>query len=374
LERSFLHSYLEAFKTIEGWFSYDAALLFMAYNELISRSGIAGDVLEIGVHHGLSAIAAASLRGDGSRFYAVDLFEKMQNQNVSNSGSGHRGTFESNLKRFHPDTSFLHVISGPSTVLSAAKLGIRFSFCHIDGGHSREETFHDIRLCNSLLMAGGILALDDYFNPQYPGVSEGAVQFMLGHPDALRPLAIGYQKVLFQKLPASRDLNQQFRMAFPHVCYTTVQLWDQPALLITDVLRSHLDLQSSTPKRLVRLGAVRRAKIASALPQIDAPCGERVRLAVTVTNVSSEVFPGGEGVFGLSYHLLSASGEVLSHDNERAWLITPLNPGESQSVSLSVHTPSQGGTYQLEIDLVWEQVMWFKDVGNPTELVSLRVQ
>jgi hypothetical protein len=374
LERSFLHSYLEAFKTIEGWFSYDAALLFMAYNELISQRGIAGDVLEIGVHHGLSAIAVASLRGDENRFYAVDLFEKMQIRNVSNSGSGHRGTFESNLNRFHPDTSFLHVISGPSTVLSAAKLGTRFSFCHIDGGHSREETYHDIQLCHSILMSGGILALDDYFNPQFPGVSEGAAQFMLEHTDALRPLAIGYQKVLFQKLPTSRDLNQQFRIAFPQVGYTPVQLWDQPTLLITDVLRSHLDLQSSTPKRLVGLGAVRRAKIASVLPQIDAPCGEPVRLPVTVTNVSSEVFPAGEGVFGLSYHLLSASGDVLSHDNERTWLMTSLKPGESQNIYLLVHTPSQAGTYQLEIDLVWEQVMWFKDVGNPTELVLLRVQ
>ncbi|HEY7387633.1 MAG TPA: class I SAM-dependent methyltransferase [Bryobacteraceae bacterium] len=374
MERSFLHSYLEAFKTIEGWFSYDAALLFMAYNELLSQCGVAGDVLEIGVHHGLSAIAVASLCGDGNCFYAVDLFERMQGRNVSNSGSGHRGAFERNLKRFYPDTSFLHVISGPSTALNAGKLGTRFSFCHIDGGHSREETYHDIKLCHSILMSGGILALDDYFNPQFPGVSEGAVQFLLGHPDALQPLAIGYQKVLFQKLPAPRDLNQQFRMAFPQVGSKTVQLWDQPTLLISDVLRSHIDLQSSTPKRLVRLGAVPRAKIDSALPQVDAPCGEPVRLPVTVTNVSSEVFPAGEGVFGLSYHLLSASGEVLSHDNERAWLMTSLKPGESQNIYLPVHTPSQAGAYQLEIDLVWEQVMWFKDVGNPTELVPLRVQ
>ncbi|HLI82757.1 MAG TPA: hypothetical protein VKV17_02505 [Bryobacteraceae bacterium] len=133
-------------------------------------------------------------------------------------------------------------------------------------------------------------------------------------------------------------------------------LWDQPAVLIGGVLRSQLDLQSSTPKRLVRRGAVQRAKIAAADRQVEARCSQLVRLRVTVTNVSSEGFPAGEGVFGLSYHLLSASGEVLRHDNERAWLTTPLQPGESQDVDLAVHTPSEAGAYQLEIDLVWEQV------------------
>ena len=64
---AFLESYFGAFDRIEGWFSRDAALMFMACNEVMAAHGVAGDVLEIGVHHGLSTIALAAMRGDGAR-------------------------------------------------------------------------------------------------------------------------------------------------------------------------------------------------------------------------------------------------------------------------------------------------------------------
>jgi hypothetical protein len=65
---------------------------------------------------------------------------------------------------------------------------------------------------------------------------------------------------------------------------------------------------------------------------------------------------------------------MLSHDNDRAWILDPLRPGDARTVALDVHAPSTPGRYKLEIDLVWEQVMWFKDVGNPTAVVQLIVQ
>ncbi|MGP0072896.1 MAG: hypothetical protein ACLPWF_13305 [Bryobacteraceae bacterium] len=69
--QSFLQKYLQAFQRIEGWFSYDAALMFMAYNQLLASRGIAANVLEIGAHHGLSSIAVATLRAPGANFYVV---------------------------------------------------------------------------------------------------------------------------------------------------------------------------------------------------------------------------------------------------------------------------------------------------------------
>lgn len=50
----------------------------MACNQLISEAGVSGDTLEIGVYFGLSAIAVAALRGRGRRFYAIDLFERLE--------------------------------------------------------------------------------------------------------------------------------------------------------------------------------------------------------------------------------------------------------------------------------------------------------
>ena len=75
---AFLESYFGAFDRIEGWFSRDAALMFMAYSEVVAAHGVTGDVLEIGVHHGLSTLALAAMRGEGARLVAVDLFDELQ--------------------------------------------------------------------------------------------------------------------------------------------------------------------------------------------------------------------------------------------------------------------------------------------------------
>jgi hypothetical protein len=374
LEKSFLQTYLEAFNRIQGWFQFDAALMFMAYNQLLARRGIAGHVLEIGVQHGLSAIGIAALRQPGKLFYAIDLFEELQASNISGSGRGDRRLFKQNMEMFYPDTSFMRVIARPSKDLTPNDLGSGFSFCHIDGGHTRQETYADLCLCHALLSPGGLLALDDYFNPEHPGVCEGAVEFMLNHRNALRPLAIGYGKVLFQKLPVAFDLNARFDEAFSGVNCKIVRLWDTPSKVFPPVLRSHFDLNASTSQRFITLGQLgARATFAPECKEIRAQCDETVTLSVVVANTSAEIFPSGERIFGLSYHLLSTSGEVLRHDNARAWFTTPMRPGDTQTVALVVATPPVPGDYQIEIDLVWEQVMWFKDVGNPPALVKLAV-
>ncbi len=375
LRRGFLLDYLDAFHRIQGWFSFDAALLFMAYHQPLARRGVSGRVLEIGVHHGLSTIALAALRPPGEPLHAVDLFETMQERNVSRSGAGHRAVFESNMREFFPDLSFLHILARGSADLKPRDLGKgTFSFCHIDGGHSRQETFSDLELCHALLLPGGVLALDDYFNPLYPGVSEGAVEFLLRHPKALRPLAIGFNKTLFQKLPAPAGLNEELLQTFPAASTKPVTLWDGAALLFTAPFRSCVDLHASTPRNLQPAGDTPpRALFEPAAATLQAPAGSTIGLPVALTNTSPDVFPHGPGVFGLSYHLLTATGQTLRHDNARAYLPEPLAPGERAIITLIIDAPAERGDYQIEIDLIWEGVFWFRDIGNPTAFIPLAV-
>ena len=70
-------------------------------------------------------------------------------------------------------------------------------------------------------MPGGLLALDDYFNPAFPGVCEGAIKFWLAHDGALTPVAAAFNKVLFQKPPAPLDLNAAFDRRFPYIPHKT---------------------------------------------------------------------------------------------------------------------------------------------------------
>jgi hypothetical protein len=374
MARNFLESYLHAMPAIEGWFSFDAALMFMAYHQLLTQRGVSGDVLEIGVHHGLSTIALAALRAPDANVYAVDLFQELQGQNISGSGGGNRDVFEGNLRRFFPEMRFLRVLSCASSQLTAERFERPFSFCHIDGGHSVDETCHDLELCHDILAEGGLLALDDYFNPEFPGVCEGAIKFAGRRPGAVRPLAIGFNKVLLQKTSTRVDLNAEFTMRFPAVPRKTVSFWDSPTPLFSTPFRFNFDLQASSPRSLVPIpdGGLEAVLTASPKTCTTKP-SETMPVTVTVSNPSKRVLGGGAGVLGVSYHLFGEDGEMLQYDNARVYLTQPLPPGERRVVTLPVQSPQLPGIYLVEIDLVWEGVTWFKEVGNTPPTLRMTV-
>ena len=373
MKPGFLKSYLDAFPSIQGFFSFDAALMFMAYNELTRADGVSGDTLEIGVHHGLSAITIGSLAGEGHRFVAVDLFEK-QDSNRSRSGAGDRKLFMENMQNFFEDLGFIEVIAGSSSELQPEMLGSQFSFCHIDGGHSPEETYHDLHLCSSILMSGGLLALDDYFNPSFPGVSEGAVQFKLERGETLKPIAIGFNKVLFQKTPAPGELNETFASTFKRIPAQQAVLWGTPVNYFTSSLLPFFDLQNSRDCLVLKDEPDVAASFEPQATRIEAGPAELLRVPVTVQNRSGAPFPHGNATFGLSYHLLSSEGEVLKFDNTRSYFEAPLQPDSNLTVDLCIHAPVERGSYLLELDLVWEGMRWFKEKGNPTCTVELIVR
>jgi Methyltransferase domain len=368
---SFLQKYLLAFQRIEGWFQVDAALLFMAFHQRLCGAGKAGDVLEIGVHHGLSAIAVAAMRGAGKRFVAIDLFEDLQKRNISQSGLGNRAIFEQNMAEFHGERGFMEVIARPSAEVSAGELGTGFTFCHIDGGHSASETLHDLSLCHDITVDEGLIALDDYFNPRYPGVGEGAIEFMRRNPGALQPVAAGYNKVLFQKGGDVAKALTHFHSVLPGVGHYEICMWESPAILVNPPLRNYVDFYASSPGRLVPLGSLGpKALLQPATREIRASRGRKVQIDIEIKNVSQEALPFGEGVCGLSWH---QSGMVAKFENERVWLREALQPGASVTVRVNLTAPAEAGDYELEFDLVWEGVMWFQDIGNPTAKVALRV-
>ena len=371
----FLQSYLDAFDRIEGWLCPDAALMFMAYNELNAARDIAGDVLEIGVHHGLSAVALAAMRRDGARLVAIDLFDDLQAQNVSGSGSGCHPRFMRNLGEFFGDTGFVRCIAAPTHNVTPADLGGGFSFCHIDGGHTAAETCQDLDLCSQILAPGGLLALDDYFNPAFPGVCEGAIKFWMAHDGELLPIAIGFNKVLFQKTPAAFDLHDAFERRFPYIPHKTSTLWDRPVRSFTS-FAAFIDLRASTPRGLLPNPSFRMdASLTFQTGEITAPGGETITVPVRVVNRSTIPFVAGTGAapFGLSYHLVSDDGNDVRFNNTRNYFRLPLAPDEERIVDLAVDVPKARGSYTVEADIIWEGITWLKDRGLETPSLRLHV-
>ena len=373
---TFLRSYLDAFDRIEGWFSPDAALLFMAYSEVLASAGVSGSVLEIGVHHGLSAIGIAATRGDGAEFVAVDLFDDLQAQNISASGSGSRRRFERNMAAFFGDTSFMRCIAAPSGSLTPGDLGTGFSFCHVDGGHTAAEAFADLELCTNVLVPGGLLALDDYFNPAHPGVSEGAIRFWWARQDALKPVAVGFNKVIFQRQPAPFDLNEAFDRRFAGIPHKIVRLWETPSHWYS-AFSMFIDVGASSPRQLVASTAFRMdAEVRPEATEVTAVRDAgTIRVPVQVVNRSSVPFETGAGdaPFGLSYHLMSSDGRDLRFDNIRSYFQSPIAPGEDRIVEMALEVPETEGSYQVEVDIVWEGMTWLKGRGLDAPRIRLTV-
>ncbi len=371
---SFLRRYQEALERIDGWFVFDAAILFMAYAQLLRARGVAGDTLEIGVHHGRSAIAVASLRGEGRRFVAIDLFEELQHRNVSRSGRGSREIFLDTMRGFYPDLGFLTVIGSPSASVSAETLGSGFSVCHIDGGHSFEETYADLSLCARISHAGGLIALDDYFTPGYPGVAEAASAFERDHPGSLLPVAIGFNKVLFQRGPAHFDLNRDFAAAFPDVPRGAARLWRRDVPLFLWGFAACFDLDRWSGGALVHRPLRLDAELRPLASPVHGARATRLRVPVRVRNRSSVAFGLPDAPLALSYHLRSTRGEDVRYDNRRTSFPSPIPPGGEEVVELLLDAPEQPGTYHVEADVVWEGFAWFKDRGSATAGFELIVR
>lgn len=179
---------------IDGWFLPDAAQLFGLVDDAQRRAGITGDLFEIGVHHGRSAVLLAHMAQGSERVKVCDVFGA-QDSNPSRSGLGDRAVFERNMASLAPADSAVDVFERRSDELTPEEIGSRCRFFHIDGGHLLEEALSDLRLGASVLDERGVLVVDDPFKPEWPGVTEAIVRFLEERTD-LVPVVLGFNKLV----------------------------------------------------------------------------------------------------------------------------------------------------------------------------------
>jgi hypothetical protein len=272
------------------------------------------------------------------------------------------------MSHFHGDVEWLHVIQADSRTLNASDLTAEppVSFFHVDGGHSSDETYHDLSLGAAVSIVGGLVALDDYFNPSFPGVSEGTVRYLLEHPGALVPLAIGANKMIFRRGPAG-DINTRIVERYPFLPRTRAIFNGSEVLVFGSGVAKYVDVDRSTTDRLVARELVLRVDLEPQVQLLVAGAGEAVDLPIKVRNRSNVPLEWSDSPFGLSYHLADR------YENARAWFIPPLGEGEERIMTLSVVAPERVGEHEVEVDVVWEGICWLKDRGNPTARVPLKV-
>jgi Methyltransferase domain len=189
--------YLSATQHVEGWFFPIDAHLFATTDATQKRMNVRGNLFEIGAHRGKSAIFLAHLASRQEILGVCDLFDQ-QELNVDHSGCGSRVLFEKNM-RMHARTTNLRVFAKPSAQLTPEDTTTICRFFHIDGGHRPQDVYTDLETADRALLPHGVVAVDDVFNPSWPGVSEGVYRFLSERPKVFAPIAIGGNKVLFAR-------------------------------------------------------------------------------------------------------------------------------------------------------------------------------
>lgn len=194
-----LNAYLKhGHQLVKGWLLPGAAQAILLLSREQLSVNVSGSVAEIGVHHGKLFVLLYLLGAENEAAVAIDLFSH-QDLNVDRSGAGDLERFKCNLQR-HADTSRLVIHEGDSTGLTASNLlelgRAPFRLFSIDGGHTAEITAHDLATAEGALAQGGIIILDDCFNEEWPGVSDG-VQRYFTETRTIVPFGIGANKTFF---------------------------------------------------------------------------------------------------------------------------------------------------------------------------------
>ena len=200
-EMNDLEAYLSSgLDQVHGWLDSYSARFIADLADVQRNGGVTGAFGEIGVHHGKLFILLR-LAAQGDPGFAVDVFGK-QELNTDRSGRGDRDRFEGNIQRWAPGGGKVTVFERSSLDISPSEILDAVGPCRlvsVDGGHTAECAFSDLKLAEAVLSDGGVAILDDYFNPHWPDVSTGTARYCLDVATSLRPFAITPNKVMLAR-------------------------------------------------------------------------------------------------------------------------------------------------------------------------------
>jgi len=160
---------------VPGWLTLADKMLFAWLLDRQSRTQIPGDLLEIGVYQGKSAIHMGQFRRPGEQMTVCDLFDCAGDELSIHPGARQaystltQDTFERNYLAFHDELPA--IVRGLSETIVDHVAALSCRFVHIDGSHMYEHVRADMLSARSLLRPDGIVAFDDYRTEHCPGTA-----------------------------------------------------------------------------------------------------------------------------------------------------------------------------------------------------------
>jgi hypothetical protein len=162
-----------------------------------------GRVAEIGVFEGKFFIGLCKTfeTSADAPAVAIDVFD-MQEFNLDNAGVGKKDVFLANADRYgiEPKNVECWRVDSLSLRRHEAQRFIeergRVAFFSVDGCHEVLHTMRDIEFAMEVVDHRGVIAVDDYTNPSWPGVSEAVARMYLMGNYPFVPLAVTCNKLL----------------------------------------------------------------------------------------------------------------------------------------------------------------------------------
>lgn len=226
----------DGFDQVSGWARKGLVHLLLAIHSFQLNHGVAGGACEIGVHHGKLFLLLKNLKSRG-RSVAIDVFEQ-EHLNIDGSGRGAINIFKQNCERLAPRYQSTEILTADSLGLNARQIRGEqgFSVFSIDGGHTEQHTYNDYLLAEQSIASGGVILVDDYYNPNWPGVHIGINRvFNSGFP-ICAPLCFTLNKLIFVGVSWHRLMLQFLRDYFllnqPEAKMKDVRLFGWPSVVI----------------------------------------------------------------------------------------------------------------------------------------------
>ena len=166
-----------------------------------------GPIAEIGVFEGkfFTGLCKTFGQEDGQKAIAIDVFD-MQEFNLDKAGVGKKDVLLQNLARNGISPDGVTCIEADSISLKSRDAR-RFvdthglmKFFSVDGCHEVTHTMLDVEFAMEVTAHDGIIAVDDYSNINWPGVSEAIARIYLNRNPAFIPLAVTCNKLLLCSL------------------------------------------------------------------------------------------------------------------------------------------------------------------------------
>lgn len=187
-----------AWQDVEGWLYPNAIELIDFIDRCQDKMDVRGHLGEIGLYHGKLFIFLYLLARGGENVVGVDLFTQ-----------DNREPFDANLGRYTYPGKDPVIVESDSVELGADDFielaGGRYRMLSVDGGHLVDEVLHDLCVANAVLADGGVVLLDDYFDPRWHGVSEAVNRFFMAGDDVrIAPFLYAGNKTFFATTPHHR--------------------------------------------------------------------------------------------------------------------------------------------------------------------------